>query len=58
MLNNGFTSSIISGPTYDNQTPFEWSTSPVRNLPLSASSHLGQSNLQLFPWLDTMRDLF
>lgn len=58
MFNNRFTSSIISGPTYDNQIPFKWSTSPVRKLPLSASSHLGQSDLQLFLWLDTKKDLF
>lgn len=48
---------IISGPTYDSQAPFQWSTSPVNSLPLSQSSHIGQADLQEFPWVDTT-DLF
>jgi Phospholipase B len=57
MLKKDFSAHIISGPTYDDQIPFRWSTSPVRFLPLSQSSHIGQPDLQMFEWVDT-KELF
>jgi Phospholipase B len=53
MIKNYFSASIISGPTWDNQIPFRWSTSPVQYLPKSQSSHIGQPDLQMFDWVDT-----
>jgi hypothetical protein len=57
LLLESFQGVIISGPTYDDQVPFQWSTSPVKGLPLSQTSHMGQPDLQKFPWVYT-GDLF
>lgn len=39
------TAQIIAGPTYDQQPPFTWSTSPFKDL-----SHLGHPDTYNFPW--------
>lgn len=57
MIRNNFSASIISGPTWDSQVPFRWSTSSVKKLPISQISHIGQPDLQMFNWVDT-KDLF
>jgi Phospholipase B len=57
MINDDFSGLIISGPTYDNQIPFKWSSSPVRSLPIYESSHVGQPDLQMFKWVNS-KELF
>jgi len=52
MMRKNFTAAIVSGPTWDDQPPFQWSTSPVRYLPISQTSHVGQPDLWKFDWLD------
>ncbi|CAI5988464.1 unnamed protein product [Closterium sp. NIES-65] len=46
MLQHSLAALAISGPTYDQQPPFQWSKSPFANV-----SHLGHPDLFLFPWL-------
>ena len=53
MMKNGFSAAIVGGPTWDDQEPFRWSTSPVSKLPpASGSSHLGQPDLCKFDWIN------
>jgi hypothetical protein len=50
MLVNGFVGSIVSGPTWDDQTPFQWSTtSPT----VAQFNHIGQPDLQKFQWINS-----
>eukprot|EP00759_Apiculatamorpha_spiralis_P027977 PhF_6_TR30581/c0_g1_i1/m.44962 len=44
---------IISGPTWDDQTAFVWSTSSVANLPKPHSYRHGQPDNFKFPWINT-----
>ncbi|CAI7880693.1 unnamed protein product, partial [Closterium sp. NIES-54] len=46
MLQHSLAALAISGPTSDQQPPFQWSKSPFANV-----SHLGHPDLFLFPWL-------
>ncbi|CAI5972639.1 unnamed protein product [Closterium sp. NIES-65] len=46
ILQHSLAALAISGPTYDQQPPFQWSKSPFANV-----SHLGHPDLFLFPWL-------
>jgi hypothetical protein len=41
-----------SGPTFDTQPPFVWSTSPFADIP-----HVGQPDKWAFPWVDFEFDL-
>ena len=42
----GMTTNAISGPTYDQQVPFQWSTSAFANY-----THIGIPDLMKFPWV-------
>jgi len=46
-MRQGLRTVAQSGPTYDDQPPFRWSTSPFASQP-----HLGQPDLWQFPWVN------
>jgi hypothetical protein len=43
----GLAAVVQSGPTYDNQAPFTWSTSPFAD----TVPHVGQPDTWAFPWV-------
>eukprot|EP00759_Apiculatamorpha_spiralis_P009811 PhF_6_TR16958/c0_g1_i1/m.25585 len=49
LMSSSLVGVIVSGPTWDQQPPFQWSTSPVNN----DVPHIGQVDLQAFAWYFT-----
>eukprot|EP00759_Apiculatamorpha_spiralis_P015152 PhF_6_TR2187/c0_g1_i2/m.3612 len=50
MMKDGFRASIINGPTWDDQVPFQWSKAVAS---VQAVPHFGQEDLQQYNWIDT-----